>query len=98
MKEYKIIAGKNFPLDLSINTFNRYLKDIGKLPEFEGKLASKMARKTFASYLYFNKHIKISSVSVLLGHKDSRTTQHYLRIEEADLAREIARELKSGQD
>ena len=58
------------------------------------QLNPKMARKTFASYLYFTKKTKISNVAVLLGHKDVRTTQHYLRIQDSDLALEIAHDLQ----
>lgn len=45
-----------------------------------------MARKTFASLYYFDYKLPVSDIQSLLGHKDSRDTMHYLRIEENDLA------------
>lgn len=45
-----------------------------------------MARKTFASLYYFDYKQPVSDIQSLLGHKDSRDTMHYLRIEENDLA------------
>jgi integrase len=59
------------------------------------QIRPKMARKTFASYLYFTRKNKINTIAVLLGHKDVRTTQHYLRIHDSELAAEVARELQS---
>jgi len=93
IQEYGIRSESNFPLNLSVTAFERHLKTISEKATLGFEINPKMARKTFASYLYFTKKTKISNVAVLLGHKDVRTTQHYLRIQDSDLALEIARDL-----
>jgi site-specific recombinase XerD len=93
IQEYGIRSDSNFPLNLSVTAFERHLRTISQLAGLDFVINPKMARKTFASYLYFTRKTKISNVAVLLGHKDVRTTQHYLRIQDSDLAAEIAKDL-----
>lgn len=94
IEEYGIRTESNFPLNLSVTAFERHLRTIGDMAGFDFVINPKFGRKTFASYLYFNKKTKLSNVAVLLGHKDVRTTQHYLRIQDSDLAVEIAKDLQ----
>ena len=93
LREYKIKNKTNFPMKLSLNSFNQQLEVIGKLAGFDFKLTSKMARKTFASIYYFDYNLPVSDIQSLLGHKDSRQTMHYLRIEENDLANRIKNQI-----
>jgi integrase len=58
------------------------------------KITTKMARKTFASELYFNRRLPIHYLQILLGHKNPRDTAHYLRIKDDDIANEIVRRLE----
>jgi integrase len=48
-----------------------------------------MARKTFASRLYFKKQLPIHFLQILLGHKDVKDTAHYLRISDDEIANDI---------
>jgi site-specific recombinase XerD len=87
--QYGIRHGSNFPLDLSLNHFAKHLKRISKMAGIDYKLTSKMARKTFASELYFNRGLPIHYLQILLGHQNASDTEHYLRIKDQDAASEI---------
>ena len=89
IEQYKIRSGKNFPLNLSLTHFGKHLDRISILAELPYKLNNKMARKTFASVLYFNKQLPIHYLQILLGHKDVKDTAHYLRIADDDIANEV---------
>jgi integrase len=93
LEEYGIGSESNFPLNLSVTAFKDHLETISAMAGIDFVIHPKFARKTFASYLYFTRKVKISNVAIMLGHKDVRTTQHYLRIQDSDLAVEIAKDL-----
>ena len=94
IEQYKIKSGSNFPLNLSLTHFGKHLDRISALAELPYKLNNKMARKTFASVLYFNKQLPIHYLQILLGHKDVKDTAHYLRITDDDVANEIMKWIK----
>ena len=83
----------NFPLKLSNTHFCLHLGRISELAGFDFKLNNKMARKTFASLLYFNKEhpMPIHLLQIMLGHMNVKNTAHYLRISDDDIAEEIDR-------
>ncbi|MGE0020235.1 MAG: hypothetical protein AB7S72_11255 [Draconibacterium sp.] len=54
IKEYGVRSGSNFPLNLTVNTFNRHLELISEQANLGFVLKSKMARKTFATLNHFN--------------------------------------------
>jgi len=89
--QYRIKNGSNFPLNLSLTHFDKHLGRISSLANIGFKITNKMARKTFASYLYFNKNLPIHYLQILLGHKDVKDTAHYLRISDDDIANEIVK-------
>jgi site-specific recombinase XerD len=89
IKQYNIKNGSNFPLNLSLTHFAKHLGRIAALAELDHKLNNKMARKTFASELYFSQQLPIHYLQILLGHKDVKDTAHYLRITDDDIAKEI---------
>lgn len=89
IEQYKIKSGSNFPLNLSLTHFGKHLDRISALAELPYKLNNKMARKTFASVLYFNKHLPLHYLQILLGHTDVKDTKHYLRISDDDIANEV---------
>jgi len=92
-KEYGIKSGTNFPLNLSLNHFDKNLKIISSLAGLDFILTSKMARKTFASRYYFDYDIKIGDLQMLLGHSEVSKTKHYLRITDDDFALKIRQQL-----
>jgi integrase len=89
IEQYHIKSGSNFPLNLSLTHFGKHLDRISILAGLPYKLNNKMARKTFASFWYFNRQLPIHYLQILLGHKDVKDTSHYLRIADNDIANEI---------
>jgi site-specific recombinase XerD len=98
ISQYKIKNGSNFPLNLSLTHFDKHLNRISCLANVGFKITNKMARKTFASYLYFTKNLPIHYLQILLGHKDVKDTTHYLRISDDDIANEILRWMSSDSN
>jgi site-specific recombinase XerD len=89
VNQYKIKNGSNFPLNLSLTHFDKHLGRISHLAGIGFKITNKMARKTFASHLYFNDKIPMPFLQILLGHKDVADTAHYLRISDDDAVNAI---------
>jgi len=95
--QYQIKNGTNFPLNLSLTHFDKHLDRISKLAGVGFKITNKMARKTFASYLFFNKNLPIHYLQILLGHKDVKDTAHYLRIPDDDIVNEISKWMSTNK-
>lgn len=93
LKEYAIKSESNFPLNLSLNQFDKNLRIISELAGLNFRLTSKMGRKTFASIYYFNYGIKINYIQMFLGHKDQKHTMHYLRIDNKDHQNQLLEQL-----
>jgi site-specific recombinase XerD len=89
IEQYHIRSGSNFPLNLSLTHFGKHLDRISILAGLPYKLNNKMARKTFASFWYFNRQLPIHYLQILLGHKDVKDTAHYLRISDKEIGNEI---------
>ncbi|NLD49141.1 MAG: tyrosine-type recombinase/integrase [Clostridiaceae bacterium] len=94
MEQYNIINGTNFPIKLSLTHFDKHLGRISQLANIGFKITNKMARKTFASYLYYNKKLPMQYLQNLLGHMDVKDTMHYLRIADYDSINELKRYFK----
>ncbi len=97
IKQYRIKNKSNFPLNLSLTHFDKHLHRISILAGLDYKITNKMARKTFASLLYYNRMLPIQYLQILLGHKDVRDTTHYLRISDDDIADEIVSWIKKSK-
>jgi integrase len=96
--QYGIKNGTNFPLNLSLTHFDKHLGRISTLASVGFKITNKMARKTFASYLYFTKNLPIHYLQILLGHKDVKDTAHYLRISDDDIADEVMKWMSNNSN
>lgn len=59
---------------------NAYLKEIADLTGISKNLSTHLARHTFATTVTLSNGVPIESVSKMLGHKNLRTTQHYAKI------------------
>lgn len=80
---------------MSNQKMNQYLKDIGKICEFETPLTTHLARKTFASTVLLGNNVPIKVVSSLLSHSDSRITEkHYAEIQQDVLTEEVLKLFK----
>ncbi len=69
---------------------NEYLKEIADLCGIEKKLTSHIARHTFATTVTLLNGVPIESVSKMLGHTNIRTTQHYAKILDIKVGKDMA--------
>lgn len=75
---------------ISNQKFNAYLKEIASLLGIEKNLTAHTARHTFATTVTLSNGVPIETVSALLGHKSTRTTQIYAKI----VAEKISKDMK----
>lgn len=62
---------------LSNQKMNAYLKEIADLCGIKTNLTWYVARHTFATTVTLNKDVPLESVSAMMGHTNTRQTQHY---------------------
>lgn len=65
---------------LSNQKMNSYLKEIADLCGIKKELTFHIARHTFATTITLSNGVPIETVSKMLGHLDIRTTQHYAKL------------------
>jgi site-specific recombinase XerD len=83
-----INEGKLLPV-LSNQKMNAYLKEISDVCGIEKELTFHIARHTFATTVTLANGVSIESVSKMLGHKNIRTTQHYAKILDSTVSRDM---------
>lgn len=83
-----INEGKLLPI-LSNQKMNAYLKEIADVCGIEKELTFHIARHTFATTVTLANGVSIESVSKMLGHKNIRTTQHYAKILDSTVSRDM---------
>jgi integrase len=85
---------KNLPnnqiLPVPSNTkMNAYLKEIADLCGINKNLTTHVARHTFATTVTLANNVSIETVSKMLGHKNIKMTQHYAKVLEKTVVREM---------
>ncbi len=65
---------------LSNQKMNAYLKEIADLCGITKTLTYHIARHTFATTVTLSNGVPLETVSKMLGHRNLKTTQHYVRI------------------
>ena len=78
-----------FPV-LSNQKMNSYLKEIADLSGIAKELTFHIARHTFATTVTLSNDVPIESVSRMLGHKDIKTTQHYAKVLNSKIGRDMS--------
>ena len=68
---------------------NSYLKEIADFCGIKKHLTMHTARYTFATTITLANNVKLENVSKMLGHTNTRMTQHYARVMNETLAREM---------
>ena len=68
---------------------NGYLKEIADLTGITKKLTFHMARHTFATTVTLSNGVPIESVSKMLGHTSLKTTQHYAKVLDIKLSKDM---------
>lgn len=91
LDKYVLLAqatGKLLPV-LSNQKMNAYLKEIAAIVGIDKDLTTHLARHTFATTVTLANHVSIENVSKMLGHSSIRMTQHYARILDASIEKEM---------
>ena len=74
---------------LSNQKMNSYLKEIAKDCGILQNLTFHLARHTFATTITLTNGVPIESVSKMLGHLDIKTTQHYAKVIDAKVSKDM---------
>jgi len=75
---------------LSNQRMNSYLKEIADVCGITKSLTFHMARHTFATTVTLNNNVPIETVSKMLGHKSIKTTQHYAKVLDLKVGKDMA--------
>lgn len=74
---------------LSNQKMNAYLREIADVSGITKKLTFHAARHTFATTITLNNGLPIETVSKMLGHKSIKQTQHYARIVDIKISKDM---------
>jgi site-specific recombinase XerD len=69
---------------------NAYLKEVAVICEITKPITFHMARHTFATTVTLSNGVPIESVSKMLGHTNIKTTQHYAKILDLKVSKDMA--------
>ncbi|WP_432411273.1 site-specific integrase [Rasiella sp. SM2506] len=75
---------------LSNQKMNAYIKEIANLAGITKNLTFHLARHTFATTVTLSNGVPIESVSKMLGHTNLKTTQHYAKILDMKVSKDMA--------
>jgi site-specific recombinase XerD len=75
---------------LSNQKMNAYLKEIADLSDVVKHLTFHLARHTFATTVTLSNNVPIETVSKMLGHTNIKTTQHYAKILDIKVSKDMA--------
>jgi site-specific recombinase XerD len=80
--------GKLLPV-LSNQKMNTYLKEIADICGITKPFTYHTARHTFATTVTLSNGVPIESVSKMLGHKNIKTTQHYAKVLDSKVSKDM---------
>ena len=90
-KENELLKEKELVLPvLSNQKMNAYIKEIATLAGITKNLTFHLARHTFATTVTLTNGVPIESVSKMLGHTNLKTTQHYAKILDMKVSRDMS--------
>ncbi len=90
-KDNELLKEKGLVLPvLSNQKMNAYIKEIATLAGISKNLTFHLARHTFATTVTLTNGVPIESVSKMLGHTNLKTTQHYAKILDMKVSRDMA--------
>tara|TARA_R110000765_G_scaffold35028_1_gene78750 strand:- start:780 stop:1322 length:543 start_codon:yes stop_codon:yes gene_type:complete len=81
-------ANKLLPV-ASNQKVNAYLKEIAALCRINKTLTFHLARHTFATTVTLSRGVPIETVSKMLGHTNLTTTQHYAKVLDLKISRDM---------
>jgi site-specific recombinase XerD len=74
---------------LTNQCMNSYLKEIAGCCGIKSELTFHIARHTFATTVTLNNGVPIESVSKMLGHTDIKQTQHYAKMQDYKVSKDM---------
>ena len=75
---------------ISNQRMNAYLKEIADLCGIARRLTTHVARHTAATVVFLANDVSMENVSKILGHSNIRMTQHYARVLDSSIMRDMA--------
>lgn len=88
--EYRTVSGRLLPVP-SNQKMNAYLKELASLCGITKNLTTHLARHTFATTITLANGASLENVSKMLGHSSVRMTQHYARILNSSIERDMTK-------
>lgn len=76
---------------ISNQRMNAYLKEIGDLCGIAKRLTTHVARHTAATVVFLANDVSMENVSKILGHSNIRMTQHYAKVLDSSIMRDMAK-------
>jgi Site-specific recombinase XerD len=70
---------------------NMYLKEIAMICGIKKRFTTHVARHTCASVVLLANDVSLSNVAKILGHSDTRMTQHYARVLDSSIMRDMSK-------
>ncbi|MBD1421021.1 site-specific integrase [Sphingobacterium chuzhouense] len=90
-QDHPVCVNKGLLLPVLTNQkMNSYLKEIADICGIAKTLTFHIARHTFATTVTLSNGVPIESVSKMLGHTNIKTTQHYAKILDIKVSRDMA--------
>ncbi len=81
---------KNVIFPVSSNQkMNAYLKEIATICGIEKRLTTHVARHTAATIVFLANEVSMENVSKILGHSNIRMTQHYAKVLDSSILRDM---------
>lgn len=74
---------------LTNQKMNSYLKEIADLCGITKKLTTHVARHTAATTVFLANNVSLENVSKILGHSSTKMTQHYAKVLDSSIMRDI---------
>ena len=89
-KNYPECQKKNiiFPVP-SNQRMNSYLKEIADVCGISKKLTTHVARHTCATVVMLANNVSLKNVAKILGHSNTRTTEHYAKVLDSSILRDV---------
>lgn len=89
-KDYPICVEKGVCLPVTSNQkMNSYLKEISDFCGIKKNLTTHTARYTFASVVLLANDVSLINAAKMLGHSDTRMTQHYAKVLDSSIMRDM---------
>jgi len=89
-KEHPVCQQKNVILPIISNQrMNSYLKEIADVCNIKKRITTHTARYSFASVVALANNVSLENVSKMLGHSNTRMTQHYAKILDQSIFRDM---------